>query len=100
MRNETPVGLATILGILPAVGAGALMVALLVMNGGDVEDASTKTLAIIAAVSLVGTAALRQWRAIRHEQAAGVALPPPAAPPQELPTPGELGPDEELEPTS
>lgn len=64
MRNESPVGLATILGLLPAIVAVAVLIALVIINGGDVEGATTTLMAIIAAASTVGTAAMRQWRAI------------------------------------
>ena len=64
MRNESPVGLATILGLVPAALAAAIFVVLLVMNGGDVDKAVALTIAIIGALSLVGTAGLRQWRAV------------------------------------
>lgn len=71
MRNESPVGLATFLGVAPAIIAGVVFVGLLVKSGGDVEQATQLTLAVIGGVSLVGTAALRQWRAVVE------AKPPP-----------------------
>jgi len=64
MRNESPVGLATILGLIPAAAAAVIFVALLITNGGDVDKAVALTIAIIGALSLVGTAGLRQWRAV------------------------------------
>lgn len=64
MRNESPIGLATILGLLPAVLAVAVLVVLVIVNGGDVQAATVMLLAIIGAASTVGTAAMRQWRAI------------------------------------
>lgn len=65
MRNESPVGLATVLGLLPAAIAGVTFIALMVMNGGDVTAAQELTLSIITSLSLVAAAALRQWRAIK-----------------------------------
>lgn len=64
MRNESPIGLATILGLLPALVAIIVMVILIIINGGDVQAATVMLLAIIGAASTVGTAAMRQWRAI------------------------------------
>lgn len=64
MRNESPIGLATILGLLPAVLAIAVLIVLVIINGGDVQAATVMLLAIIGAASTVGTAAMRQWRAI------------------------------------
>lgn len=72
MRNESPVGLATILALAPAIIGGAIFVVLLVVNGGDVERATQLTIAIIGGLSLVAAAALRQWRAV-----AGTKQPPP-----------------------
>ncbi len=63
MRNESPIGLATILGLLPALGAIAVLIVLVIIYRGDVERATATLLTIIAAASTVGTAALRQWRA-------------------------------------
>jgi high-affinity Fe2+/Pb2+ permease len=82
MRNESPVGLATVLGLLPAAAAAVVFVVLLVLNGGDIEKATAATMAIIAAVSLVGTAALRQWRAVAAARSgtAPVPLPPGGTP--------------------
>ena len=65
MRNESPVGLATILGLLPAAGAALIFVAVLIIKGGDIDGAVAYTAAIIGALSLVTTAGLRQWRAVR-----------------------------------
>lgn len=64
MRNESPVGLATILAVAPAIIAGVIFVILLVINGGDVEKATQLTLGIVSALSLVGAGALRQWRSV------------------------------------
>lgn len=64
MRNESPIGLATIAAFLPAAVAGVIFVVLLVRNGGDIDGATQATLAIIAALSSVTTGALRQWRAV------------------------------------
>ena len=64
MRNESPVGLATVLGLLPALVAVAVLIVLVIVNGGDVEGATVMLMAIIGAASTVGTAAMRQWRAI------------------------------------
>lgn len=101
MRNETPVGLATVLGVLPAVLAGGLLITLLILNGGDVEAATSATLAIITALALVAAAGLRQWRAIAHEKATGPALPPPPAEaPGALPPPGEILEGDPLEPAA
>ncbi|HWH13284.1 MAG TPA: hypothetical protein VNT51_00950 [Miltoncostaeaceae bacterium] len=82
MRNESPVGLATYLGLLPAAVAAGVFAVLLVVSGGDVEKATTLTIAIIGAVSLVATAALRQWRAVAAARTgtAPVPLPPGGVP--------------------
>lgn len=64
MRNESPIGLATLLGLAPAVIGAAVFVVLLVVNGGDVDKAQQMGVAIAVGASLVGTAWLRQWRAV------------------------------------
>lgn len=74
MRNESPVGLATIFAVAPAVIAGAVFIFLLISNGGDVEKATQLTLSIIGALSLVTAGALRQWRSV-----AGTKTTEPAA---------------------
>lgn len=75
MRNESPVGLATYLGLLPVVAAAVIFIILIIINGGDVDAAHTATLGIIAALSSVVTAALRQWRAVKQVEVGGGADP-------------------------
>ena len=64
MRNESPVGLATILGLAPAIGAALIFLVVLIIKGGDIDAAVAYTAALITAGSLIATAGLRQWRAV------------------------------------
>jgi hypothetical protein len=80
MRNESPVGLATYLGLAPFAIGGVVFVVLLIKNGGDVEAATALSIAIIGGVSLVGTAALRQWRAVVEARPSAVFVAPAPAP--------------------
>lgn len=91
--NEHPVGLSTVLGLLPFVIAGIVFIVLLAMNGGDVAKAQQLTLAIIMAVALVGTAAMRQWRAVNG----GGTSAPPADPTPPATSDAMPAPDEEID---
>jgi hypothetical protein len=92
--NEHPIGLATVLGFLPFVVAGIVFVVLLIRNGGDVQQAQALTLAIVMGVSSVGTAALRQWRAVNGGTAA--PAPAPVTEPAQV-TDAMPAPDEEID---
>lgn len=62
--NESPTGLATYLGLLPAAIGGLVFIIILFRNGFDVDGATALSISIIGGLSLVATAALREWRAI------------------------------------
>lgn len=67
LGNESPIGLATILSVLPGLIAVGVFIVLLALNGGDVDGATALVTAIIGGASFVFTGAQRQWRAGKGE---------------------------------
>lgn len=81
LGNESPVGLATILSVLPGLAAVVVLI-VLYFQGGNIDEAVAGTTAIIGAISFVWTGAQRQWRAakppndqVTGEELVGGALP-------------------------
>lgn len=99
MKNESPIGLATILGVIPGIIGAVVFIVALIKNGGDVDTANSVTTAAMVTISGVFTGWSRQRRAIEAPYAAAQVIMPDGGMPLD-PDPGEADPPQVLTPNN